>query len=697
MSIESTSVSNPVVREKELGSKRNGWGETHGSATGSKDGQLGSFWDKAFAGAQKLFGIDTAVRNDLHNNEDSIVAEEERLADEERRFENRRLNSAPSIGNTSFSRIATSIRREGSNELPSMAPVDQSMSQQMERSINNDELNQRRIQKTRIEEDAGRNSIDELEEEKEAKRFREKNAELLMSTPLEIAKNTSNGKEIFGQTLGVQGVRNLDKSIGTISATSDLNMSTSLATNSSEGKASTVQSPLNNVEEVSEGAARRRYTDGLKPSEADSGNSKRNGEVGVGQNSRIGNGKLVENLRGISATRTKHEGTTKDADTLVIDVEKTKQSLGAALENARLGNSGKGSQAIASGSSQSNQSGLAAHTVESTLEKEGGVDHGTKNGEALKQSPAKAHSNSLAQQDSAKPNLVSANNLGHTSADGSHLKRAEIRSVGNVIRPSSPLSNVGGAGPSQNAPLASAAGTAQGNGVTPPSQLKSSVEKSLGKQEFATALKESVSNKSLGLNSKSEGPQGVQLAGNDVPVSSKSSFTAKAQPISYSSKSADETKEVYTALSKNIDRLIGSKSNTVSIRINFDQGGSMALRVSMDSGHVSTAMQTDLPGLESLIKSSWSEFASELNQKGVKLTPPQFVALDSENQKNEQFLNFDQKGGNAKGESSNDAKSNGGQRSSRSNRQLAESSNTDVPENTSTDDLNSEQELKTYA
>ena len=123
----------------------------------------------------------------------------------------------------------------------------------------------------------------------------------------------------------------------------------------------------------------------------------------------------------------------------------------------------------------------------------------------------------------------------------------------------------------------------------------------------------------------------------------------------------------------------------------------MALRVSMDSGHVSSAMQTDLFGLESLIKSSWSEFASEMNQKGVKLNPPQFTNFDSDSFKNEQFMNFDQKGGSAKGGHHSEAKSNGGRRSDHSNRQQSDSLNPESSESVSGDKLDSEQELQTYA
>ena len=153
MSIETKSVSNPVVRDSEISSKRNIWSKTQGSATGNKDGQFSSFWDKAFVGAQKLFGIDAAERNALSKSED-LEAEEERRHDTEWRSENRGLNSTPGFGNRSFSRIATSIRRESSNELPSMAPADRSMKQRLERSAVDDDWHERRIMDIRADEDS---------------------------------------------------------------------------------------------------------------------------------------------------------------------------------------------------------------------------------------------------------------------------------------------------------------------------------------------------------------------------------------------------------------------------------------------------------------------------------------------------------------------------------------------------------------
>ena len=698
MSIETKSVSNPVVRDSEISSKRNNWSKTQGSTTGNKDGQFSSFWDKAFVGAQKLFGIDAAERNALSKSED-LEAEEERRHDTEWRSENRGFNSTPGFGNRSLSRIATSIRRENSNELPFMVPADRSMDQRLERSTVDDDWYERCIMDIRADEDSNRERIDELEDDSESKDHAAKTAAALKMGPLDLAKFTLKDERESRQSVEEQGVSKIGISIGINSARSNPNMSTNFATNSSEETASIVPSPLENVEEVSAVAARKVLSDGEKPTENGLENSKRVGERRSPNDRNLQVGRDIGgDPKGVFGTRSRNNVASKDVDSLCIDLNKAKQGPTAVHETAKSANSSKVVQGVASGLTQSNLSGPLAHSSEVPVEKEAVIDLASKGADVTKQSQARSQSSSSVQPDVTKPSRSPAFNSGQITSDINQSKRTEIRSISKVVGSPGSTAKSGVVGlPSQIAPIASVAVSHQGNSQTSHNQLNSPVDRSQGKQEFEATLKGTAPTKSSGTTSKTDGVQGVQLGGNDVSVSSKSSFTAKAQPVSYASKSADETKEIYTALSKSVDRLVSTKIDTVSIRINFDQGGSMALRVSMDSGHVSSAMQTDLLGLESLIKSSWSEFASEMNQKGVKLNPPQFTNFDSDSSKNEQFMNFDQKGGSAKGGHYSEAKSNGGRRSDHSNRQQNDSLNSESSESVSGDNLDSEQELQTYA
>ena len=64
MSIDPTSAPIPVARNENSSSSENRRSESQGSATGSKDGQFGSFWDRAMTGAQKLFSRASLFESD---------------------------------------------------------------------------------------------------------------------------------------------------------------------------------------------------------------------------------------------------------------------------------------------------------------------------------------------------------------------------------------------------------------------------------------------------------------------------------------------------------------------------------------------------------------------------------------------------------------------------------------------------------
>ena len=69
-------------------------------------------------------------------------------------------------------------------------------------------------------------------------------------------------------------------------------------------------------------------------------------------------------------------------------------------------------------------------------------------------------------------------------------------------------------------------------------------------------------------------------------------------------------------------------------------------------------MQTDLSGLETIIKSSWTELSNELNQKGIKLNTPQFS--NSESQGNRESATYDSlnREANSEGGGSGDSERN---------------------------------------
>lgn len=209
-----------------------------------------------------------------------------------------------------------------------------------------------------------------------------------------------------------------------------------------------------------------------------------------------------------------------------------------------------------------------------------------------------------------------------------HFKGAELPVVS--LRAQAPSSPAPQAQPaSSNAAagaLAGANGLAAGSGAGGAAGSHSGGAGSEGEQKAAVAGTSSAS-AAASKGADKSGSDGVQafdakLAG--AEGSRKSQAAAKAQTTSYVAKTADQIKEVYAALSRSIDSLAGGKPGEMNLRIDFQQGGSLTMKVSMEGSQVTTRMQTDLPGLEGMIKANWGELAADWGAKGVKLVVPQF-------------------------------------------------------------------------
>ncbi|MBT6381288.1 MAG: hypothetical protein HOJ89_13875 [Opitutales bacterium] len=124
----------------------------------------------------------------------------------------------------------------------------------------------------------------------------------------------------------------------------------------------------------------------------------------------------------------------------------------------------------------------------------------------------------------------------------------------------------------------------------------------------------------------------------------------------------------------------------------------MALKISMEGGQIKTMMQTDLPGLEGMIKSNWSELAADWNAKGVKLTAPQFTNSEGELAREEGSGNFFQR----ESQSQNEFSGKSGSRGNRRSETAVVGSNVGASQSESVSHADEsegagEQELKTYA
>jgi hypothetical protein len=85
-----------------------------------------------------------------------------------------------------------------------------------------------------------------------------------------------------------------------------------------------------------------------------------------------------------------------------------------------------------------------------------------------------------------------------------------------------------------------------------------------------------------------------------------------------------EPAALLSPLNAAIERLITRGQDELAVTVRFEQGGSLSLKLKMGDGTIATHMQTDVPGLEEALRTSWNSFAQEWNQRGVKLAPPSF-------------------------------------------------------------------------
>jgi hypothetical protein len=73
-----------------------------------------------------------------------------------------------------------------------------------------------------------------------------------------------------------------------------------------------------------------------------------------------------------------------------------------------------------------------------------------------------------------------------------------------------------------------------------------------------------------------------------------------------------------------VERIVTRGPENLSVVVRFEQGGSLSLQLTLREGSIAAHMQTDVPGLEAALRSSWNSFAQDWNQRGVKLAAPTF-------------------------------------------------------------------------
>ncbi|MCH6255832.1 hypothetical protein MLD52_04690 [Puniceicoccaceae bacterium K14] len=365
-----------------------------------------------------------------------------------------------------------------------------------------------------------------------------------------------------------------------------------------------------------------------------------------------------------------------DGEQLAIDAEKATADLSAAMKKTKpqVASTGEARASIASeNSTNANTQRVASTETSPSNAKLPDSSSGTLGTKENSQLDAKIESARLSQDSNEAKNTLAqrqkasgestvasadaatkAANASKASDVGVHAQNVSaIRDVRSVAVQAASKSNVqskpvsingvtstavaGGASATQGTGGLNQAGSAQ-------AQQQSSGQGEGSKQEFSANLKNALNGAKGTEKSNSEGNQNFSL--NDAGSSTstrRSDAAAKAQGTNYASKSAEEVKDIYAALSRGIDRMLSSKQDTINVKINFDQGGSIAMKLSVENGQVNTSMDTDLAGLEEAIKAGWDDLSKEWNQKGLKLNTPQF-AQNGSTAKDGGFASFDQRG-----------------------------------------------------
>ena len=86
-----------------------------------------------------------------------------------------------------------------------------------------------------------------------------------------------------------------------------------------------------------------------------------------------------------------------------------------------------------------------------------------------------------------------------------------------------------------------------------------------------------------------------------------------------------DTAEALAPIHSAIERLVIHGRDQLALTVRFEQGGTLSIKLAMNQGEISTHIQTDVPGLEAALKSSWGELTQDWNSRGWKLGQAEFA------------------------------------------------------------------------
>jgi len=698
MSIDPTSGPIPAARHENSGSSENRRSESQGSATGSKDGQFSSFWDRAVTGAQKLFSKASLFDNE--RNEDSVS----------RNGDSESGEAALNRGDITSFKVVPGFASSGVHRFPSAFATSGDASGLAKGSSDSAKVESSDLSEEDSDGDIAESSQTHSSNASENPlRKGEKSAD-----SQEARSSIVDGDKRFGLkndllVVDSQTVKELVDKVGINSAKQGAEMSSKLQSPNLPnlpGQASAeAESSIAAVREGSEWQIKP--IDGIKAKQGLNAGTK----VSSSSQTNDGQKAFAESIQSQSTEEGVAQAKKKGgSDSLGFDLVKVKKSLSTASEASQSGKSsvsGQASQTTASVLSHANsQASSTDQAGAKALESENVGSRGSEEKGAKQENRNAAVSHNRGEG----PKVGSQSGVsGETVGGERNFQKSNTEAIEahfNRVSRGIDLSSRQAATGSQQVGNQNA--SKKVGGIVRP-DFRSEISRSANgginprigdKVDGEGARSSEFSVKAA--RAKGENFQGLNLTESLSGPKTKVSSFLKPQQSGYASKTTSETKLVYEALAKSVDRLVSSKSDSISVKINFDGGGMLKLRVSVESGRVNSIMQTDLSGLENMIKASWAELSNELNQKGIKLNAPQFSNGDSQGSRDSASFDSPNKEANAEGGGARDSRRNGsGDSLPSGSRQSSFTENQSEVSQESReagqDGFAEDQELKTYA
>ena len=679
MSIDPTSGPIPAARHENSGSSENRRSESQGSATGSKDGQFSSFWDRAVTGAQKLFSKASLFDNE--SNEDTVS----------RNGDSQSSGAALNRGDTASFKVALGFASSGVHRFSSAFATNRGESGLEKGSFDPAELELRDPSEEESNGDIAESSQTDSLIAREYRRGKgEKSADSQAARSSIVDSDEQSSQKIRFLVVDNQTVEDPLGKVGINSAKQGVEMPSKLQSpklpNLPGPASAKAESAIAALREHIEGQSKP--IDGMKAGHTTSGKaiSSQSPEEVLAQSKKKGS-----------------------ADLLGFGLAKAKKSHSTASEAAQSSKSNGNGQVSQTTASVASHANSQTSSIDQTTAKASELENGGSRGSEDK--GAKQENRNAAVSPSRGEGLKLGNHSvasGETVAAERHVQRSNTETIeAHFNRVSKGIDSSSRQVAAGNQQAGNQIASKKVGGIVSPNHrlelsrpVDGGVNSRIGEKVDAEGVR-SGELSSKAARAKGENIQGLNLS--ESPSASKANVLSfiKPQQSGYASKTTSETKLVYEALAKSADRLVSSKSDSISVTINFDGGGMLKLRVSVESGRVNSVMQTDLSGLESMIKASWAELSSELNQKGIKLNAPQFSNSDPQGNRDSSSLDSPNKEANAEGGGTRDSRKGSGDSLPSSTRQSSFSENrSEVSQDLNDadqDDIVEDQELKTYA